>query len=387
MRSLLVPHLTEARKKDIEEWENSNDAANGAIALRLPEQIRSNIMRPTAKETWEAIEAQYGTSGAAGLYGIFRDAITFEISGESDTAMPIASLASLFNRLAASGLVISESVKAMILLAALPRSWDGLAMTILAQYDAKNINFNDIVPVIQDEYRRRHPSPSTSLASRMSGFKRPNNQGGNYWNNQKKRKGDSSQQGQNLNNSSGHNGNNSEKKKTRRGKGKGKGKPHAHESAPQPPSSVASFATAHIAQVPEFVQGSSTRQNTSTPILENIKKEEQEVDFSDHSWMEAPPSPPMSMIDEEEVLGDESERLIYWQVPFSKLKRNITKQMHRIKQMFSHPIAHAIRHGPNGPYVTHSNFSMHCRSGSHMNTVYLDMNTMLPSTCNVHCVI
>ncbi|KAF9261506.1 hypothetical protein L218DRAFT_1045628, partial [Marasmius fiardii PR-910] len=87
------------------------------------------------------------------------------------------------------GLSLPNSVKCMIIIAALPRAWDGMVANILANYTLQDMNLDNIVSIIIDEYKRRNP-PASTLSSRISGIKRhsknPN------WSNQKKAKDDSS---------------------------------------------------------------------------------------------------------------------------------------------------------------------------------------------------
>ncbi|KAJ3777187.1 hypothetical protein FB446DRAFT_784410 [Lentinula raphanica] len=68
----------------------------------------------------DEIEKQYGTPHVAGIFGIFKEAINFELREDADPAMPIANLQSIFARLDGSGLKLTDQIQAMILLAALP---------------------------------------------------------------------------------------------------------------------------------------------------------------------------------------------------------------------------------------------------------------------------
>lgn len=141
-------------KKQINDWDDLNDSTLGAICLHLPDHIHQTAMKNTAKETWQHLEKTYGTPGAAGMYGIFREAIMFEMSEHADPAMPITTLNLVFARLNSAGLILSDSVKAMILLNALPQSWDGLAMSILSQHTGTSLTVEKITPTIIDEFNR-----------------------------------------------------------------------------------------------------------------------------------------------------------------------------------------------------------------------------------------
>lgn len=175
----------EANTTAIENWDENDDAATGAIALRLSPQIRQISLLATAKLTWDHLLDQYGTPGAAGTFGIFKEAINFEMRENDNPTSSITTLTSLFERLFAAGLNLSEPIRCMILLAALPRAWDGLAMTIMSQYTGSDLKLVNIVPLIQDEFSRRQ-SNATSLSSRLSTVKK--RKGKSSWDKQKKQK-------------------------------------------------------------------------------------------------------------------------------------------------------------------------------------------------------
>ena len=88
--------------------------------MHLPDHICETAVKATAALTWNHLKDTYGSPGAAGMFGIFKEAIMFEMAEGIDPAMPISSLQSIFSRFTEAGLVHTESIKAMILLATLP---------------------------------------------------------------------------------------------------------------------------------------------------------------------------------------------------------------------------------------------------------------------------
>ncbi|KIK66424.1 hypothetical protein GYMLUDRAFT_55689 [Collybiopsis luxurians FD-317 M1] len=93
-----IVDITKAIFPKILEWEEINDSALGVISVKLPLTISNTVFKLTAAAaTWKEIEKQYGTPGAAGLYGIFQEVISFEITENIDPSMLIASLMSIFN--------------------------------------------------------------------------------------------------------------------------------------------------------------------------------------------------------------------------------------------------------------------------------------------------
>ncbi|EEB97976.1 hypothetical protein MPER_02601, partial [Moniliophthora perniciosa FA553] len=101
-------------------------------------------------------------------------AIHFQLAEKVDPTSAMTSLQSLFSKLDDLGLKLAESVKSMILLAALPKSWENLAASILANKTLDTIKLDPIVGIIREEYARRHQS-EFGLTSRISGVKREGN--------------------------------------------------------------------------------------------------------------------------------------------------------------------------------------------------------------------
>ncbi|KAF5379262.1 hypothetical protein D9757_010704 [Collybiopsis confluens] len=374
-----VDSTSEEVKKEIRDWQRYDDMAQGAIQMRLPNNIARVIMDDTSKETWDTIKAQYGTTGSAGKFAIFRQAISFTIFDNTNPTTPIANLMGLFSRLDELQVDFSDAIQAMIILAALPPSWDSFCATMLA--GTAGLSPALLIPSISDEYRHRQSG---------SNGKKQRNEGAS--NNGQQTSNDASGSGQ------------SNKHKTRRGKGKGgkgKGKPgvHAHASEVDAINSasannaipVASFATAHFTTIPaetkaamttkvdtdlaktngldylfkkegnKFIEGSS--KDVNNPILVNIKQEEQEIDlaidfnqFYD-TYLVNSKGEDLNDEDMEEVYGSGDEKLIFWQVAFAKLRRTLSNQMHRTKQMFNKLCNMRIPSGNKTHLFTHSIFT------------------------------
>ncbi|KAJ3978473.1 hypothetical protein F5890DRAFT_1548451, partial [Lentinula detonsa] len=193
----------------------------------------------------------------------------------------------------------------MILLAALPRAWDGLAMSILSQYDGDSLTLDDITGIIQNEYSRRLAiqKADSSLAAMITGIEHFGDHDP-QWQSQKKQKGGAPKPWQQTPGASGDQ--EKKKKPTRRGKkgGKGKGKPNAQESVQMSEPSVAQFSSSYVINIPQLVASTSTitldDQDNSDPILANMKQEEEEIKSS---WSDE--------MDEYEITGEGDERLMY----------------------------------------------------------------------------
>ena len=293
------------------------------LFLCLPNHIRQTAVKPTARETWDDLETTYGTPGATGLFGIFREAIDFESAENSDPAMPIASLTSIFDCLDAPGLTLTEPAKAMILLAALPCVWDGLAMTMLSQHTGKNLTLTAIIPKIQHEYNCRR-SNATLLASRLSTVNKKH-KSKNAWSKQKKQKQNADASGTNQQASSSSGNNSNYNKGNQKKKGKGKGKAHANEASTDNLLPVANFASFSSSADP--LKDIDPYTGKLDPLLRDMKIEEQELP---PDWARFVVDNGFARIDDydKEMYGSSNECTSYWQVPFNFLKKKISNSLH-----------------------------------------------------------
>ena len=62
----------------------------------------------------------------------------------------------------------------MLILTGLPASWDGVQSTILANHSVKNLRPEIIIPVLQEEWNRRH----TRRGDKTAHFAKSNLHGG-----------------------------------------------------------------------------------------------------------------------------------------------------------------------------------------------------------------
>src|SRR6266568_3859302 len=140
------------------EWSKQDDKALGIMTLKISPSL-TYLLKLTAAQTWNAIEARYGQPGAAGIYVDFLDAIHWEMPANKNPAEELGKLLTNFQRLASNKFYLPENMQAMLILAALPPGWDTVAMTLLHQNT--NLHLNDVIPVLQEEWNR-HCSNSSN---------------------------------------------------------------------------------------------------------------------------------------------------------------------------------------------------------------------------------
>ena len=99
-------------------------------------------------------------------------ALHMKILGSQNPQVEMQRLLTLFERLCANGMAISDPIQGMMMLCALPGKWDNIAMVYLqAQNVLANMTFASVRDAIMAEYERT-AHPSTLAAQKISAVKR-----------------------------------------------------------------------------------------------------------------------------------------------------------------------------------------------------------------------
>src|SRR3978361_377878 len=149
-----------------------DDRAMGLIQLRLTPSIHQTLTRPDRSEqVWDNLEETYGKRSAPQIFSMFKQAIEFKISPQSDPSPQILRLDTLFERLTTEQVELPAFVQAMTLLNAITQSWDNIASTLLQTHDTDTLTFKIIRDQVNSEWHRRHAGPSNN-ATKTSAVKR-----------------------------------------------------------------------------------------------------------------------------------------------------------------------------------------------------------------------
>ena len=126
------------------------------------------LIKESALETWNNIKAQFDVSGPVAIFVDFRFVINFKFNEKKDPSVQVAELNTKLDVLSSHGFTLDERIQAMIILSGLPQSWDSVQGAILANTPMNRLNFNAIMPVLQEEWQRHqarhHKHKSSHLA-------------------------------------------------------------------------------------------------------------------------------------------------------------------------------------------------------------------------------
>jgi len=117
---------------------------------------------------------KYGSPGPASVFADYQCTRHFQISGNSDPALQITELDTLYTRLEGNKCNVPSLIRAMTLLSAIPQSWDNLATSILtSQTLLTQLTWDFVSSAIQSEFSWRSTSSHTAHHSGVPRGDRP----------------------------------------------------------------------------------------------------------------------------------------------------------------------------------------------------------------------
>jgi gag-polypeptide of LTR copia-type len=154
----VVP-LTQANLDAIAAWDEANEQAQGILGLRLSTNLCTHL-GATAHALWQALDNTFRQPGISSIYADLQATLHVKISGGQNPQVEMQWLLTLFERLCANGMAISDPIQGMMLLNALPPKWDNVSMVYLqGQNVLANLTFTAVRDAIMAEFEQTsHPS-------------------------------------------------------------------------------------------------------------------------------------------------------------------------------------------------------------------------------------
>ena len=248
-------------------WDEVNEQAQGILGLHLSPNLHTHL-GATSALSWTALDNAFGQPGIATVYADLQAALHVKISGTQNPQVEMQQLLTLFERLRANGMAISNPIQGMMTLCALSGKWDNIAMVYLQGVNVlANVTFASVRDAIMAEYEQT-ACPSALAAQRVSAVKRKG---------KSPQFTEQTQTKKFVPKASGDAPSGDAPKKKRRGGQKGKGKVHAIVSSALIPQSVTHCtqethyivpvmaAPTLVPQVPGIIVGGPFRAPVSVP--------------------------------------------------------------------------------------------------------------------------
>jgi gag-polypeptide of LTR copia-type len=152
-------------------WDEANEQAQGILGLRLSTNLCTHL-GATAHTLWQALDNAIGQPGISSIYADLQAVLHVKISGGQNPQVEMQQPLTLFERLHANGMAISDPIQGMMLLNALPPKWDSVSMVYLQEQNVlANVTFATVRDAIMAEFERTS-CPSSLAIQKISAVKR-----------------------------------------------------------------------------------------------------------------------------------------------------------------------------------------------------------------------
>jgi gag-polypeptide of LTR copia-type len=154
IRPTLVVPPTQANLDAIAAWDEADEQAQGILGLRLLTNLRTHL-GATAHALWQALDNAFGQPEIFSIYADLQAALHVKFSGGQNLQVEMQWLMTLFERLCANGMAISDPIQGMMLLNALPPKWNNISMVYLQRQNVlANVTFASVIDAIIAEFEQ-----------------------------------------------------------------------------------------------------------------------------------------------------------------------------------------------------------------------------------------
>ena len=116
-------------------WDETDDQIKGILGLRLSPNLRTHLGTTAtpamAAQAWQSLEMTFGQPGISAIFADYHMLHAVKILGQQNLQVEIQWMNTILERLTANGVMFSDPVRGMQLLAVLPQKWDNVSMVYL----------------------------------------------------------------------------------------------------------------------------------------------------------------------------------------------------------------------------------------------------------------
>ena len=151
-------------------WDEAGEQAQGILGLHLSPNLCTHL-GATSALSWANLDNAFRQLGIGSIYADLQAALHVKISGGQNPQVEMQQMLTLFERLCANSMAVSDPIQGMMLLNALPAKWDNIAMVYLwGQNVLANVTFAAVRDAIMVEYEWTS-HPSTLAVQKISAVK------------------------------------------------------------------------------------------------------------------------------------------------------------------------------------------------------------------------
>ncbi|RVW87889.1 Retrovirus-related Pol polyprotein from transposon TNT 1-94 [Vitis vinifera] len=185
-RKLHLPLLgTKPESMKAEEWALLDRQVLGVIRLTLSRSVAHNVVKEkTTADLMKALSGMYEKPSANNKVHLMKKLFNLKMAENASVAQHLNEFNTITNQLSSVEIDFDDEIRALIVLASLPNSWEAMRMAVSNSTGKEKLKYNDIRDLILAEEIRRRDAGETSgsgsalnLETRGRGNNRNSNQG------------------------------------------------------------------------------------------------------------------------------------------------------------------------------------------------------------------
>ncbi|RVW50266.1 Retrovirus-related Pol polyprotein from transposon TNT 1-94 [Vitis vinifera] len=185
-RKLHLPLLgTKPESMKAEEWALLDRQVLGVIRLTLSRSVAHNVVKEkTTADLMKALSGMYEKPSANNKVHLMKKLFNLKMTENASVAQHLNEFNTITNQLSSVEIDFDDEIRALIVLASLPNSWEAMRMAVSNSTGKEKLKYNDIRDLILAEEIRRRDAGETSgsgsalnLETRGRGNNRNSNQG------------------------------------------------------------------------------------------------------------------------------------------------------------------------------------------------------------------
>ncbi|RVW77419.1 Retrovirus-related Pol polyprotein from transposon TNT 1-94 [Vitis vinifera] len=184
-RKLHLPLLgTKPESMKAEEWALLDRQVLGVIRLTLSRSVAHNVVKEkTTADLMKALSGMYEKPSANNKVHLMKKLFNLKMAENASVAQHLNEFNTITNQLSSVEIDFDDEIRALIVLASLPNSWEAMRMAVSNSTGKEKLKYNDIRDLIlSEEIRRRDEGRSNSRNSNRNRSKSRSSQQVQCWN-------------------------------------------------------------------------------------------------------------------------------------------------------------------------------------------------------------
>ncbi|RVW60263.1 Retrovirus-related Pol polyprotein from transposon TNT 1-94 [Vitis vinifera] len=163
-RKLHLPLLgTKPESMKAEEWALLDRQVLGVIRLTLSRSVAHNVVKEkTTADLMKALSGMYEKPSANNKVHLMKKLFNLKMAENASVAQHLNEFNTITNQLSSVEIDFDDEIRALIVLASLPNSWEAMRMAVSNSTGKEKLKYNDIRDLILAEEIRRRDAGETS---------------------------------------------------------------------------------------------------------------------------------------------------------------------------------------------------------------------------------